>query len=44
VLDLRRRGLPEINVGGATQVRSADLGDVIHRSPPCVGLSRRLVR
>src|ERR1700680_4755866 len=44
VLDLRRRGLSEINVGGATQVRSADLGDVIHRSPPCVGLSRRLAR
>jgi hypothetical protein len=44
VLDLRRRGLSEINVGGTTQVRSADLGDVIHQSPPCFGLSRRLAR
>ena len=42
--DLRRRGLSEINVGGTTQVRSADLGDVIHQSPPCFGLSRRLAR
>src|SRR6266567_79331 len=44
VLDLRRRGLSEINVGGTTQVRSADLRDVIHQSPPCFGLSRRLAR
>jgi hypothetical protein len=44
VFDLRRRGLSEINIGGATQVRSADLRDVIHRPPPCVGLSRRPVR
>ena len=44
VLNLRRRGLSEINICGATQVRGSDLCDVIHRSPPFVWLSRMLAR
>ena len=41
VLDLRRGGLPEIDVSDATQMAGADLGEIIHwRSSSCLVVSR----
>ena len=44
VLDLSGRGLSEIDVGGAAQMRGADLCKVIHRLSPFVRPSRSRVR
>ena len=44
VLDLSSRGLSEIDVGGAAQMRGADLCKVIHRLSPFVRPSRSRMR
>jgi hypothetical protein len=44
VLDLRGRGLSKIDIGSAVQMRGADLGEIIHQSPPFVWSPRSPAR